>query len=82
MHIGTFITLSQITQRPLVAVVMPVFNQRVHYFREAVESVLRQTYSNLHLMIVDDGSTDAKLIEYMDNYAKDSRVTLVRLESN
>jgi glycosyltransferase involved in cell wall biosynthesis len=69
-------------QRPVVGVVMPVFNQRVHFFREAVESVLRQTYTDLHLIIVDDGSTDAKLIHHMDNYVKDRRVTLITNETN
>lgn len=79
VHIGTFVTTSTVqSSKSTVAVVMPVFNQRVHFFREAVESVLRQTYSQLHLFIVDDGSTDAKLIHHMENYAKDPRVTLVR----
>ena len=50
---------------------MPVFNQRVHFFREAVESVLRQTYTDLHL-----------IIHHMENYAKDHRVTLVKNETN
>lgn len=31
---------------------------------------------------MDDGSTDAKLVEYMDNYAKDARVTVIRNEMN
>lgn len=54
----------------------------MHFFREAVESVLRQTYTDFHLIIVDDGSTDAKLIHHMENYAKDHRVTLVKNETN
>lgn len=57
---------------------MPVFNQRVHFFREAAESVLRQTHTELCLIIVDDGSTDAKLLEHMDKYGKDPRVTVIR----
>jgi glycosyltransferase involved in cell wall biosynthesis len=61
---------------------MPVFNQRVHFFREAVESVLRQTYSDFWLVIVDDGSTDAKLLQHIDNYGKDPRVTIVKNSSN
>lgn len=66
----------------MVCVVMPVFNQRVHFFREAVESVLRQTYTEHHLIIVDDGSTDVKLIQHMDNYEKYPKVTLIRNPSN
>lgn len=62
---------------------MPVFNQRVHFFREAVESVLRQTYTNLRLVIVDDGSTDPKLLQHMENYReKDQRVKLISNEKN
>lgn len=45
VHIGAFVTepalVSTVAQKPIVGVVMPVFNQRVHFFREAVESVLR-----------------------------------------
>jgi len=34
------------------------------------------------LVIVDDGSTDAKLLQLMDNYKKDERVTLLKNEQN
>lgn len=45
-------------KRPLISVVMPVYNVE-KYLREAVESVLRQTYSSWELILVDDGSTDS-----------------------
>jgi glycosyltransferase involved in cell wall biosynthesis len=57
---------------------MPVFNQRIHFFRDAVESVLRQSYTTFKLIIVDDGSTDSKLIDLMESYSKDLRVLLVK----
>lgn len=84
VHIGSFVTSPDAVpcNKPLVAVVMPVFNQRVHFFREAVESVLRQTYTNLRLVIVDDGSTDPKLLQHMDNYNKDPRIKLVTNAKN
>ncbi|WOL39284.1 glycosyltransferase [Pyramidobacter sp. YE332] len=43
--------------RPLVTVVMPVFNAQ-RYLCEAVESVLRQSLTSFELLCVDDGSTD------------------------
>lgn len=43
---------------PRVSVVMPVHNGAT-YLEEAIESILRQTFTNLETLVVDDGSTDA-----------------------
>ena len=45
------------TSSPGASVVMPTFNVAA-FVREAVESVLRQSYSDLELIVVDDGSSD------------------------
>ena len=42
---------------PLISVVMPLYNH-CKYLNEAVNSILNQTYSNIELIIEDDGSTD------------------------
>jgi len=42
---------------PLISVIMPTYNQ-LEYIRAAVDSVLGQTWKNLELIVVDDGSTD------------------------
>jgi glycosyltransferase involved in cell wall biosynthesis len=44
-------------REPLVSVILPTFNREA-YLREAVQSVLNQTYSNWELIVIDDGSTD------------------------
>jgi len=45
-------------QNGLISIIMPCFNAE-HYLYKTIKCVLSQTYSNLELLIVDDGSTDS-----------------------
>lgn len=46
-----------IVETPLVSVIVPSYNHSA-YIRECVESIIQQTYRNIELIIIDDGSTD------------------------
>jgi glycosyltransferase involved in cell wall biosynthesis len=50
--------MNLIEAEPTVSVVIPVYNG-ADYLKEAIESVLAQTYSSLELIVVNDGSSDA-----------------------
>jgi glycosyltransferase involved in cell wall biosynthesis len=58
-----------------VSVVLPVYNQ-AHLVCGAIESVLNQTYQDLELIIVNDGSTD-EIGKVLDCYKADSRVVVI-----
>lgn len=64
---------------PFISVIMPVFNGE-KYLREAIDSVLAQTYTNFELLLINDGSTD-KSKEIILSY-KDSRIRYIENEKN
>lgn len=64
----------------LVSVIVPVYKVE-EYLRECVDSIINQTYKNLEIILVDDGSPD-KCGEICEEYARnDSRVTVYHKEN-
>lgn len=61
---------------PLVSVIVPVYNVE-KYLREAVESVIHQTYKNLEIFLVDDGSTDNSGAICDDYCTLDDRIKVI-----
>jgi glycosyltransferase involved in cell wall biosynthesis len=61
-----------------VGVVIPLYNKKAT-IRKAVESILAQTYRDLHIYVIDDGSTDGSSAEV--EAIGDPRITIVRQEN-
>lgn len=60
----------------LITIIVPVYNVE-KYIRECIDSLLNQTYRNLEIILVDDGSTD-KSGDICENYTiTDSRVKVI-----
>lgn len=62
---------------PLISVLMPAYNAE-KYIKEAIESILNQTFSNFEFIIIDDGSIDAT--EEIIKSFKDSRIVYIRMK--
>lgn len=63
---------------PIVSIVIPVYNGE-EYLREAIDSVLNQTYRNIEIIIVNDGSID-KSEEIIKSYT-DNRIRYFKKEN-
>ncbi len=62
--------------RPAISIVMPIYNASA-YLREAFESVEAQTFDDLQVVCVNDGSTDDSLAIIEKYASKDARFTVV-----
>lgn len=63
-------------EEPLISVIVPVYKVEA-YLRECVDSIIVQTYRNVEIILVDDGSPD-RCGEICDEYAeRDSRVVVI-----
>lgn len=64
------------TNYPLVSIIIPLYNQK-RYFPACIRSVKRQTYKNIEVIVVNDGSTDNSLQIALDWAASDLRVKII-----
>lgn len=71
--------MSEVDQ-PLISVIVPVYNVEA-YLQQCVDSIRSQTYRNLEIILVDDGSPD-RCGEMCDNYAaEDARIRVIHKEN-
>lgn len=65
---------------PLISVIVPVYNVE-DYLDRCVESIVNQTYKNLEIILVDDGSPD-NCPQICDDWAKkDSRIIVIHMKN-
>lgn len=66
--------------KQLLSIIVPIYNAE-QYLIQCIESIINQTYDNLQIIFVDDGSTDSSL-EICNFYAqKDKRIVIVQKEN-
>ena len=68
------------TSQPLVSILVPLYNQE-RYLKACIRSMCRQTYKNLEIIIVNDGSTDSSPQMAKEWAAHDHRVKVIDKEN-
>jgi len=68
---------------PLVSVICPTYRPDLRYFREAIESVIKQTYRNWELLVIDDHSNRQELSACIAEFCqRDRRIRAISLKKN
>ena len=68
--------MEKVSKEPLISVVIPVYKVE-QFLKKCVDSVINQTYKNLEIILVDDGSPD-NCPEICDEYVKkDKRIIVI-----
>ena len=65
---------------PSISIIVPVYNVEA-YLKQCIDSLVNQTYSNLEIILVDDGSEDLSS-KICDDYAKDDKRIIVIHKEN
>ncbi|HEL9598579.1 TPA: glycosyltransferase family 2 protein [Streptococcus suis] len=68
-------------QVPLISVIVPVYNVE-NYLRQCLDSIIRQTYQHLEIILIDDASTDTSTAICQEYVNKDKRIRMIRVPSN
>ena len=74
------ISSNELENLKCVSVIMPIYNSE-KYLQRAIDSVLKQTYTNIELILVDDGSTDNSAQICDAYFNKDSRIKVIHKEN-
>ena len=70
--------------RPLISIILPVYNTNPNYLSTCIESVLNQSYDNWQLCIVDDASSNPATLDSLQKYSdlNDSRIIIKHSKTN
>jgi glycosyltransferase involved in cell wall biosynthesis len=67
-------------EKDLISVIIPIYNVG-DYLKKCVNSIINQTYKNLEIILVDDGSTDKSGILCDEFAKKDSRIKVIHKQN-
>ena len=65
---------------PLVSIIVPLYNQEL-FIQKCLSSLTGQSYDNLEIIVINDGSADSSLLLAQECAQEDSRIKLISQEN-
>lgn len=76
-------TLDDLNYKPKISILIPTYNTDITFFREAISSIVHQSYTNWQLCIADDSSTNSEFIDELELLENsDPRISIARRKVN
>ena len=69
-----------VLEKSTVSIIVCLYNEEA-YIKRCIDSILKQTYENLQIIIVDDGSYDKSTIICDEYIEKDNRIEVYHIEN-
>ena len=75
-------TIQKLQYNPLISVLIPVYNVDEKYLKECIESILRQSYDNFEICLVDDASTSQETLDALEVYDGNPKIKIKHRAKN
>ena len=80
MRVGVYMNNNSIVNNVLLSVIVPIYNME-KYLDKCIKSIINQTYTNLEIILIDDGSKDSSYSICEKYKEKDDRIKVYRKEN-
>jgi len=71
-----------LSYKPLISVLIPVYNVKSEYLKECLDSILAQKYDNYEICIVDDASTEKDTLDTLKEYENNEKINIKHRKKN
>lgn len=66
-----------------ISIIVPIYNVKIEYLEYCIQSLINQTYKELEILLIDDGSTNNDIEKTCNKYGlMDERIKYIKLENN
>ena len=76
------IEIKKFSYNPLLSVIIPVYNVKREYLVECLESILKQSYLNFEIILIDDNSSNIETLNTLKEYENNSKIKIKYRKTN